>query len=305
MSDSPSRKSAGRAAVRNAARGVARDLVPPLALKMARRLHLRARRLPAEWELLPGGFEQARADAKIKGWNQPAIGDVYARDLQTLRERLATGVPLGLPERAAPADFNAMFNHNLAATWGWVLGRAAAQQRELSVLDWGGALGHYYLWARALRPDLKLDYTIKEMPLFVEQGAQLLPEVRFCGGDEALERDYDLVLVAGAFHYEEAWRELLPRLLGCARRAAFLTRIPIIERGESFVFVQRPYAYGYATEYPSWCFNRAEFVAAIRECGWHIERETITGERVEIKGAFEVADYRGFLLRPEAESNQE
>ena len=113
-----------------------------------------------------------------------------------------------------------------------------------------------------------------------------------------------MVLVAGAFHYEEAWRALLPRLLGCARRAAFLTRIPIIERGESFVFVQRPYAYGYATEYPSWCFNRAEFTGAIADCGWHIERETVTGERVEIKGAFEVADYRGFLLRCEYEAQR-
>lgn len=165
------------------------------------------------------------------------------------------------------------------------------------MLDWGGALGHYYLWARALQPDLKLDYTIKEMPLLMERGAQWMPEIRFRGA-EVLKEQYDLLLVASALHYEEEWRALLPRLLGNARRFAFLTRIPIVEATDSFVIVQRPYAYGYETEYASWCFNRQQFIAAIESCGWRVEREVITGERFEIKGATCVVDSRGFLLRP-------
>lgn len=28
------------------------------------------RALVAEWEILPGGFEQARRNAKIKGWDE-------------------------------------------------------------------------------------------------------------------------------------------------------------------------------------------------------------------------------------------
>ena len=32
------------------------------------------------------------------------------------------------------------------------------------MLDWGGGLGHYCVYARALFPDLKLDYTIKDFP---------------------------------------------------------------------------------------------------------------------------------------------
>lgn len=223
--------------------------------------------------------------------------NAYARDLATTREHIADGVPFGLRRNSDPSCFDAIFNHNSAACWGWVLGRAAAQNTRISVLDWGGALGHYYLWARDLRPDLTLDYTVKEMPLIVEKGAELMPEIPFCG-DEALERQYDLVLVATSLHYEEEWRALLKRLLGCARKFAFLMRIPIVEAVPSFVQVQRAYVHGYETEYASWCFNRDEFVGAIEECGWRIEREVVTGERIEIKGTSAIADYRGFLVHP-------
>lgn len=286
---------------RSLLRKIVYDVTPPLALKLAQRarlfLRLRERALVAEWEILPGGFEQARRDDKIKGWDQQTILDVYARDLSALRERTARGVPFGLSETSDLSDFNAIFNHNLAACWGWVLGCAASEKREISILDWGGALGHYYLWARALRPDLTLDYTVKETPLIVEKGATLMPDVRFCG-DEALDQTYDLVVAATSLHYEEEWRDLLKRLLASAREFAYLTRIPIVETGESFVVVQRPYAYGYETEYQSWCFSREDFVGAVEACGWRIEHEVVTGERIEIKGTRQIADYRGFLVRP-------
>ena len=299
MDNRDAKISAGTAASRRAAlRGLARDLVPPLALKLARQLRLRARRLPAEWEVLPGGFEQARRDAKIKGWNQQPVLDVYARDLQQLRARLAAGVPLGLRDVRAATGFGELFEHNLAMTWGWVVARAAGRDSALKVLDWGGALGHYYEWARLLRPDLTLDYTVKEMPLFVEKAAALAPQIKFRGDDGVLDERFDLVVVAGAFHYEEHWQTLLPRLLGAATRTVFLQRIPLSFGKPGFVYVQRPYAYGYQTEYPCWCFNRAEFTRVIEASGWQIEREVVTGERVEIVGTSEVVEYRGFLLQP-------
>lgn len=280
-------------------RRLALDLAPPLAIKTIYQLQRRLKGWPVEWQVLPGGFEQARRDAKIKGWNEQPVMEVYARDLEATRERLRAGIPLGLRELDAPARFDEVFNHNFAQTWGWVLGRAAGQSAELSVLDWGGALGHFWVWAQALRPDLKLDYTVKEMPLFAEPIARLLPEISFCGdADAAFSRRYDLVLASGSMHYEEDWRTLLTRLLGAAQKFAFLTRIPMTTTGPAFVYVQRPYAYGYDTEYPSWCLNRDEFLAEVEKCGWQIEREVVTGERIEIVGAPEVVQYRGYLLRP-------
>lgn len=36
------------------------------------------------------------------------------------------------------------------------------------MLDWGGGLGAYYVYSRALLPDLELDYHCRELPLLVE-----------------------------------------------------------------------------------------------------------------------------------------
>src|SRR5262249_8879265 len=41
----------------------------------------------------------------------------------------------------------------------------SAQSRErISVLDWGGAFGHYALIARTLLPTVEIEYTVKERP---------------------------------------------------------------------------------------------------------------------------------------------
>ena len=69
-----------------------------------------------------------------------------------------------------------------------------------------------------------------------------------------------------------------------------------------FVYVQRPYAYGYDTEYPSWCFNRAEWMSHVEACGWELEQEVASGEVVQVKGVENSIVYRGFLLRPRAAS---
>ncbi len=297
-SKSPSGVALSAASRRKRLRRLAFEMTPPLAIKTAYQLKRKLKGWPLEWQLLPGGFEQARRDAKIKGWNEQAVMDVYTDEIKAMQERLDAGIPIGLLHGDAPARFDEIFNHNFAQTWGWVLGRVAGQSAELSVLDWGGALGHYYVWARALRPDLKLDYTVKEMPIFTQQGAQLLPEVRFCSDThEALGRNYDLVMASGSLHYEEDWRGTLRKILEVAHKFAFVTRLPMTNH-PAFVYVQRPYAEGYDTEYPSWCINRDEFLAEVEKCGWQVEREVVTGERIEIVGAPEVVQYRGYLLRP-------
>ena len=282
-------------------RSIAREVAPPFVVKAARRLRARGGAVRPEWEILPGGWGQARRDAKIKGWNEESVMRVYAESTQTLRFQLKAGVPFGLSDALASPEAGAVINHNVAMAWGWVLGRTAGQNAALSVLDWGGAFGNYYLWARALRPDLKLDYTVKEMPLLAKRGAELVPQIRFVSDESVFERRYDLVVASTALHYEEDWRVLLQKLLGAATHRVFINRLPLALHGPAYVFVQRPYAYGYQTEYQSWCLNRAEFIDAIEASGWRVEREIFSGERVPIVGAPELAEFRGFLLCPATE----
>ena len=279
-------------------RRLVRDMLPPLGVKGLWRVKERLKGHPIEWQVLPGGFDQARRDAKIKGWNEKVISEIYAGEMKEIRALLQQGIPIGLNGLDKPAEVFALFLHNLALTWGWVVGRAAGQELQLSVLDWGGALGNYCVWAHQLRPDLTFDYTIKEVPVNVELGAQVTPEARFVSDVEtALERQYDVVLAVASFHYEEHWRELLPRLLKSARKFVFINRIPMTD-GPPFVYVQRAYPWGYNTEYPSWCFNYADFMSLVEECGWQLEQEVACGEVVEVTGASGPLIYRGFLLRP-------
>jgi hypothetical protein len=80
----------------------------------------------------------------------------------------------------------------------------------------------------------------------------------------------------------------------------FVTRLPVVQTHASFVFVQRPYAYGYNTEYWGWCLNQAEFLAQASQAGLTLVREFVTGEAPVITDAPEQCEYRGFLFQRQA-----
>ena len=52
-----------------------------------------------------------------------------------------------------------------------------------------------------------------------------------------------------------------------------VTRSPFVEQHDDFVVVQRPYKYGYLTEYPAWFINRHRFITFIETRGLVRERE--------------------------------
>ncbi len=79
-------------------------------------------------------------------------------------------------------------------------------------------------------------------------------------------------------------------------RYLYVTRQPFVETAGSFVVVQRPYRYGYMTEYPGWFLNRGEFLAETRALGLTLVREFLVAERPMVPGAPEQAEYRGFLF---------
>ena len=274
-------------------RSFVRDITPPIFVKAARQIQSRV--ALREWEYLPGGFAQAKLDDKIKGWNESSIVESNTASLEAAQQKLRAKVPIGLTEATASYDVSALPPHNVAMTFGAVLGRVAAGKSELSVLDWGGALGSYYSLARALRPDLSFDYSLKEMPIFETAARELSPECRFWSDDAVWERQFDLVFASCSLHYEENWRATFDKLARAARVGLFVTRLPVTLLGESYVFVQRPYSYGYQTEYASWCLNRDEVLAAGESCGLTLDREFLVGENPPIYGAPSPCEYRGFL----------
>jgi hypothetical protein len=74
-----------------------------------------------------------------------------------------------------------------------------------------------------------------------------------------------------------------------------------VHQSPSFVVVQRPYAYGYHTEYMGWFFNRQAFIQRISQEGMTFLREFLIAEKYPVPNAPEMGEARGFLFQARGE----
>ena len=108
---------------------------------------------------------------------------------------------------------------------------------------------------------------------------------------------YDIVIASTSLHYTLDWRALIQRLAKATSGYLYIANLPSVRQVSSFVFVQRPYQYGYNTEYLAWCLNKNEFLAEAEKAGVTLVREFIYGHMPFIQGAPEQNAYLGFLFR--------
>jgi putative methyltransferase (TIGR04325 family) len=256
-----------------------------------------------EWEFVPEGWDRARrgeADAP-GGWQAEEVARSYAAKWPQFLEAVAGTGPLGVghevPTGAAMGRESAS-DQSAVLAYAYALSRAVGDSGSLSVLDWGGALGHFYVLARRLFPDLELDYHCRELPAVCREGRRLLPEVTFHDSDKCLSRGYDLVLASNSLQYDEDWPERLRQLAGAAERRLFLTRVPVVREATSFVTLQRAQAYGYDTEYLGWVFNRDALIAAAVGAGLALEREFVLISSWPVAGMPEGPSDYGYLFAP-------
>jgi putative methyltransferase (TIGR04325 family) len=247
-----------------------------------------------EWEYLPGGWPKPAEQAA--GWSHPSIVRTMLDRWPAFSEIVRSTKPLGIFPLAPQARSESA--HNLAMTFGYLLARAAYGRKQISVLDWGGALGHYPLIGQALLPEIPLDITILDLPDLCAAGRELLPDVTFTtNDDECFGRRYDVVIASNSIQYVEEWRAILHRLVITSDQWLLVTRLPVVCQSPSFVVIQRPYGYGYQTEYVSWVFNRLEFLSQAENFGAVLEREFIAGGRTHYAGGEEASETVGFLFR--------
>jgi putative methyltransferase (TIGR04325 family) len=276
-------------------RKLARDWLPPAVVDMVRRA--RAPRGPGDWEYRPEGW---RADAaEVGGWNVESIRDAQLRTWPDF-VRLAEGSgPLGINHTDLVPNSEDHGAHNTVMSFAYVLALAAAGRSAVSLLDWGGGIGHYGVLSRSLLPHTQVDYYCKDVPLLCAGGRSVLPEATFFEQDEACSgRTYDLVLASSSLHYSEDWRATLALLAKVTGRYLYVTRLPVVQQAPSYVVVQRPHACGYHTEYQGWFLNREALLGAADSLGLALVREFLIDERPPVPNAPEQAGYRGFLFRP-------
>jgi putative methyltransferase (TIGR04325 family) len=241
-----------------------------------------------EWEYVPEGWSYP-----TRGWNADAVADAYARKWPDYLAAIEPPKPLGVHHETAEVLTGDAGAHNMLVTFAYVLALSARGREGLSVLDWGGGLGHYHALAGSVLPDLGLDYHVKETPAVGARGHELNSEVTFHDDDSCLERRYDLVLASSSLQYVEDWRALLERLAGAAEQYLFVARVPVALHAPSFVVIQRPYVHGYDTEYLGWVLNRDELLAAAPP----LAREFLLDARFSASGAPEdPVEHRSFLF---------
>lgn len=272
-----------------------RLVTPPLFIKLAKRL--RSSSVSVEWEYVPEGWAYARQHAEVKGWNVQDVLDTYKRKWPRFVRMTQGTDPLGVAHESDLTSNADIGSHNTIMAFAYAIAFAAHRLDAISMLDWGGGIGHYYLLAKSLLPDVKIEYHCKDVPVLAEYGAQLFPGQHFYTDESCLKRAYDFVMASASMHYTEDWQRLLAGLAQAAQKYLYITRLPTVLQAESFVFVQRPYAYGYGTEYLGWCMNRSSFLNEACKHSLTLVREFVIGESPLIVNAPEQCQYRGFLFR--------
>jgi putative methyltransferase (TIGR04325 family) len=289
-------------------KAVALAVLPPIVVSGLRHLVRReyvpvplangTSRLKPEWEMV---HDTDEVWSQSEGWSHASIANRQSEKWNAFLADLASPGAFGRSHEAAPDAPIDVGPHNTIMTFAYVMGRVlseVAQGSQPSVLDWGGGIGHYYRYAMALYPDASLRYVIKDLQALCEAGRPLNPGAVFEADEtKALATPSDLVFASSSLHYTRDVYRLTERLLDASRRYFMVTRTPFVEQHDDFVVVQRPYRYGYMTEYAAWFLNRSRFVSFVTARGFILEREFLLSEQPYVPNAPEQCRYRGFLFK--------
>ena len=280
-----------------------RAVLPPVVVSAARHVRLTSER--PVWEYVPEGWARQREDPHL-GWDAETVADahraIWKRWLNAVGGTGALGVDFWMylhdAQIAAEFESSLPFAHNAVMTFGYVLARTAHARQSISVLDWGSGVGQYHPLARALLPEVEIEYHCRDVPVLTAVGRELLPEVAFYEDDSCFGRRYDLVFASSSLQYVEDWKTALQRLGGATRRYLLLTRTPTVARNPSFVVLQRGRPYGFGTDVLEWFLNRDELLECAAGAGLRLVREFVMLDSTPASGAPEQARYRGFLFEP-------
>lgn len=250
-----------------------------------------------EWEYVPGGWQTQIQNEKIRGWDVDGVACIQKKTWPRFIDSITAPRAFGFSNESVDVYEDAMTFHNNVMIYAYVLGRVKCLHSKIRLLDWGGSIGYYYKIAQSLYPDIDIEYVCKDMPGICRVGKDLIPEGQFFDTDDCLRKRYDLVMASTSLHYTKEWQSLLEKLILCSDEYVFINRLPVVQKVPSYVILQRPYKYGYDTEYIGWCLNQDEFLKTAANMNVSLERIFNNGEWAKISGAPEAAVYKGFLFR--------
>jgi putative methyltransferase (TIGR04325 family) len=248
-------------------------------------------------EYAPDGWQTQLDPDRNQGWSVDSVVDNEKAKWDAFKRNLEGSGPLGFSHEHTDLSVIHDTNfHNVHISYSYVLALTALHKDRISVLDWGGSLGHYYLLGKAVLPNISIDYHVKEVPLMAEAGRLLNPDVHWYDDESCLEREYDLVMLNGSILYLKDWVDALHRVARSAKEYLFLFRLPVVQNSPSFISIERLYN----SQMLHQQLNQAELMEAVKETELILLREFVVGEPPYIKNAPEQCEMRGWLFRKEA-----
>lgn len=273
-------------------RKACRLLTPPIFEKIWAKLSAALKTPPFEY--FSGAWDSFSTPGRKCGWDTDGVLVAAETRWKAFCDNASGTGPLGFShEHHDLTIVDSPYSHNVHITFAYVLALAVWKKDRISVLDYGGAIGHYHRIARAVAPQVELEYHIKEVPGLVSLGRQLSPDIQWHTDDGCLDRTYDLVVVNGSLQYIQHWEQCLEGLCRTVGKYFLLTRIPIVDHNPSFLAIQRVYG----SEMLYWQFNREAVLGIVRKAGLQIMREVVVGDRLLIPGAPEEFVLRGWIFR--------
>lgn len=241
----------------------------------------------------PNGWQTELKDKKSHGWSNSNLVKKSFEKYEQIAELYFDNGTLGFSyENDNLIEKNNISFHNIHLTFGYVLGFVSRMKSSVSILDWGAGIGHYYSLSKALFPDLQIDYYCVEVPLMVEMGKKINPKVNWCSDNSYLEQSFDLVMVNASLQYVKEWKKLLNELRQISKYI-FLTRVPVINKANSFIAVQEEQG----TQMLHNQFNKQELLDTFSRENLLIIREFVVGDKPYIKNAPEQCEFQGWLLK--------
>lgn len=265
---------------------IARFVLPPILMSLFRitwqLVLVRGRKNANTLEYAPNGWNTPLPEGS--GWNSERAVSAGINEWNSFVRNLQDPLPLGFYfENDGAKETRNLFAHNDHMTYAYVLALSAHKKDVVSVLDWGGGSGYYCQIGKAVLPGVALDYHCMEVPLLVELGKQINPEVQWHDDLSCLEQEYDLIVVNGSLQYFQDWTGILQQLARVLKPAGYfyLTYVPVIEKHPTFVAVQQIYR----TKMLHLQFNRDKLLQTITGAGLNLMREFLINGSVPVKNA--------------------
>src|SRR3990172_8323414 len=148
--------------------------------------------IPPRLKYVPDGWATLLPIDKSQGWNDQALVENNSRKINLISQLCKGTGPLGFSyEDDELKDTRNIYFHNIHMTYAYVLALVAHKKDIVSILDWGGGIGHYYLLSKTVLPEVEIDYHCVEVPKMAKMGEKINPEIRWYSDDSFLNQTYD------------------------------------------------------------------------------------------------------------------